>query len=342
MEYGKCINLFFTILILQHYPWAIQGMMQNDGREFLVEASKEFDKDNFMAEYSKLGDELNTQFLETINSDVIYVKVEDPIFKSYITSIVENALEQGLTNVLPHGFLQCYEQISNNKNVFLIEDLRNVIKVSLDVLADTNTKVSHPKIHPIVGPLLCNTAVVIDLLLSIESLLVQCCNNNTVDFGMIFSDLAYIKNTLTICCENITNDFNGTFSALAEFETTLTNCCAVEFFDLSGTYSALNYGFNSTETIITADFNGTVTLLDAITIVLNEVLTTLTSHCASFETQIDNCCTSLFESLLTLGGQVANAVSIVASFLGHECNNFCVASTHLVPDPFCPTAHTCG
>ena len=153
MEYGKCINLFFTILILQHYPWPIQGMMQNDGREFLVEALRNLMKHIKIISWPniQLGDELNIQFLETINSDVIYVKVEDPIFKSYITSIVENALEQGLTNALPHGFLQCYEQISNNKNDFLIEDLRNVIKVSLDVLADTNTKVLHPKITPIVG-----------------------------------------------------------------------------------------------------------------------------------------------------------------------------------------------
>ena len=63
--------------------------------------------------------------------------------------------------------------------------------------------------------------------------------------------------------------------------------------------------FNSTETIITADFEKlAVTLLDAITIVLNDVLTTLTSNCTGFETQIDNCCASLFEFLLALGSQV--------------------------------------
>ena len=49
------------------------------------------------------------------------IVVDNPHFKSYVISLVENALQDNAQEQLSNGLLNCYEQVCKDEKEFLVE-----------------------------------------------------------------------------------------------------------------------------------------------------------------------------------------------------------------------------
>lgn len=215
------------------------------------------------------------------------ITIENPHFKSVVAFVIENALEQGIDNLLSDGLLRCYIQLCKNNNTFLARDLIDALPNIMIQLNQMKTKAPRPSLpNPVVGPEACNVSIVENLLNEILRNLTTCCNNAAIDFSGTYSAIQDIKNTLTACCNNILSDFqqtwtilaadfNGTFSLLEELDGDLNNCCNIMLAKLATIESevtTLETAINSIEidvNTISALISESATIFDEITAAFN-------------------------------------------------------------------------
>ncbi len=236
------------------------------------------------------------------------IRIENPIFKTFVVSIVDQACAQGMENHIPESILRCYEQLMAGNNELPEKDLKEALP---DLLACLTAKIEHMRAprpnaqdlsSAIVGPLVCNVNNLEDLLRELRDIIEGCCEEIQIDFDFTFSLLIDLKDTLTICCENIENNFEGTFTVLQEILDTLTICCENIENNFEGTFTILaDIKLTLTECCddIQDNFDGTFT-------VLADIKLTITECCADIQDNFESTFTVLADIKLTITECCAN------------------------------------
>lgn len=225
--------------------------------------------------------------LEKENS---FITIADPDFKSFVTCIVEGALEERTHNNLSNGLLTCYKQLCNDNNTFAMDDLLDALPNLIIELHNMKARGPRPSSsNAVAGQQTCDLSAIENLLNQLLAKLIQCCNTIIADFNGTYSALFDLKNTLTICCEDVLKDFqetwtilgagfNGTFSLLNTIGIELSNCCSAMIAGLSSIVSELS----TIETTI----NTIEETVDSIEV----EVTSLLSAMAVYEAVVIACC----------------------------------------------------
>jgi len=254
-----------------------------------------------------------------------YVTIENPIFKSYILFLIEKGLEDGAEQSFSNGLLECYEKIVQNNNEFSIDDLKEAFTELIEGLQYLQTKAPRPIIsNPIVGPPTCDLSEINTLLHEIRALIVGCCNNSTLSFNSTFTALYDLQNTLTVCCENITNEFDATFTVLYNLQNTLTACCLNVVNDFNGTFSALHFGFNSTFSLLSAEFGTIDSTIEVITTDINTILSYYENCCVILTNEMNTCCQTVVSLLSEVLSTVTASRALVSALHTTEANTNCI------------------
>ncbi len=231
------------------------------------------------------------------------VVIDDQHFKLFVVAVVENALQEGVVHKLSPGLLQCYENIIYDKNVFLTEDLISAFPDLEHALEKAQSEALRINIgQPWAENMHCDLSAVANFLHEkVHSLVVSCCNANTVGFNSTFTTLFDIKNTLTACCNSIVNDFNGTFSVLS-------------------------VGFNSTYSILYNGFSINVGLNNYLNELIN--LEILIGSCFNLAgSQLAICCATMTDLLVTISQELSFLEGPLANLNGLAGNSNCVLKT---------------
>jgi len=128
------------------------------------------------------------------------------------------------------------------------------------------------------------------------SILLECCQTDTLDLSGVFTVLQDIQNTLTECCSTMTQDFQFTWTILADLNDTITDCCSTMTADFQSTWTILA-DLNDTLTeccsTMTQDFQFTWTILAD----LNDTITTdfqfTWTILADLNDTITDCCSTM-------------------------------------------------
>ncbi len=256
-----------------------------------------------------------------------YIRIENPIFKTFVASIVDQACAQGMENHIPESILRCYEQLMAGNNELPEKDLKEALP---DLLACLTAKIEQMRAprpnaqdlsSAIVGPLVCNVNNLEDLLRELRDIIEGCCEEIQIDFDFTFSLLIDLKDPFTECCANIQDNFDGTFTVLADIKLTLTECCADIQDNFESTFSILadikdtlticceniENNFESTFTVL-ADIKDTLTIcceniennFEGTFTVLQEILDSLTICCADLSDSFTTTFTLLTDIFDTL------------------------------------------
>ena len=228
----KLFRFLFILISLQSVYFLLDAKSREKGlkKNSIAKNMKEKSK----LQSAQLYYNMIESALEENNTDLGYITIDNPHFKPFLISLVNNALEKGIENRLSNGLLRCYEQVCKNSNDFSVEDLKKAFPDLIAEFQQMQTRAPRQGVSSnIVGPgSSCNLSIIEALLRQIQVRIGSIINEFTV--------IIDIKNTITECCANITNEFNGTFTAIFDVKNTLTECCANITNEFNGTFSVLN------------------------------------------------------------------------------------------------------